>query len=95
MREPAGSASPDNAVSQLCRNPRRLGVAALCLGIEREAIVEEYLPSDGNVNRRWIETALDGPDPAVYFKRVDLARIRRKLHGRFGAGARRTARASE
>lgn len=57
-------------------------VAALLtiLGLERWMIVEEYLLSDGEVNPRWIEMALDGMDDVEkYFHRVDLERVRAQL----------------
>ncbi len=60
----------------------RTGVAALltCLGVERELVVSEYLWSEGEVERAWIEGSLDGiGDPDVYFRRVDLATLRRKF----------------
>ena len=53
-------------------------IAALLavLGVERECIVREYLWSDGEVERRWIETALDGiGNPKNYFNQVDLPAI--------------------
>lgn len=56
-------------------------VAALLtvLGVERELIVEEYLLSKGEVERAWIEGALDGiGDPAFYFERVSLDSLRQK-----------------
>ncbi len=57
-------------------------VAALlrALGIEREWIIQEYLWSDGDVERAWIEQALDGiGDVETYFQRVDLGSLRIKL----------------
>lgn len=57
-------------------------VAALLqvMGVMRSVIVEEYLLSDGEVRREWIETALDGiDDPEIYFRHVDLDLIRGKL----------------
>ena len=53
-------------------------VAALLiiLGIDRQIVVQEYLVSD-EVKQEWIEIALDGiADPAVYFRRVNLAGLR-------------------
>jgi protein-tyrosine phosphatase len=50
------------------------------LGAPREAIVAEYLLSEGEVRSEWIERALDGIGNADrYFHAVDLARLRRKL----------------
>lgn len=62
----------------------RTGVAVavllLTLGVPREVIVEEYLLSDGEVHRAWIEGALDGVgDVREYLDRVDLARVRAPL----------------
>lgn len=57
-------------------------VAALltALGIDRELVVQEYLWSDGEVERAWIEGALDGiGDPSVYFRRVDLRALRLRV----------------
>lgn len=57
-------------------------VAALLLiaGIDRETIVEEYLLSDGDVEREWINMALDGiQDLDAYFKRVDLDLVRNRF----------------
>ena len=59
-----------------------VAVAALLavLGIDRDVIVQEYLWSEGEVERAWIEGSLDGlGDPAAYFRRVDLASLRDKL----------------
>jgi len=59
-------------------------VAALlhCLEIDRELVVQEYLLSEGDVARSWIETALNGiDDPSGYFRNVDLGRISQKLLG--------------
>lgn len=61
-------------------------VAALLttLGIDRELIVQEYLWSEGDVDRAWIEGALDGiGDPVGYFRRVDLAAVWDRLTGGF------------
>ncbi len=62
----------------------RTGVAVAvvlsALGVERELIVQEYLFSEGEVRREWIETSLAGiGDPAVYFRRADLGALRAKL----------------
>jgi protein-tyrosine phosphatase len=62
----------------------RTGVVVACLltvlGIDRELIVQEYLWSDGEVDRAKIEWTLDGlGEPAVYFRRVDLPLMRGKL----------------
>ena len=62
-----------------------VAVAALLslLGVDRELIVAEYLWSDGEVRREWIEGSLDGlGDPEAYFRRVDRDRI----CGRFSGG---------
>lgn len=62
----------------------RTGVAVAavlaCLGVDRELIVDEYLWSEGEVQREWIVGSLDGiGDPEAYFRRVDLSALRRKL----------------
>lgn len=57
-------------------------VAALLtvLGIERELIVQEYLWSEGEVERSWIEGAIDGiGNPIIYFHRVGLKLLLEKL----------------
>ena len=64
----------------------RTGVAVamllLILGVPREVIVEEYLLSDGEVERAWIERAIDGAgDIGRYLDRVNLGRVRAKLAG--------------
>ena len=57
-----------------------VAVLLLTLGAPREVIVEEYLLSDGGVERAWIEQALDGVgDVGRYLDRVDLGRVRGKL----------------
>lgn len=80
-------ARPDLRLPVLCHcasGKDRTGVvvAALLtvLGVPRELIVAEYLCSDGEVERAWIEGALDQlGDPARYFRRVDLAQLRAAL----------------
>jgi protein-tyrosine phosphatase len=64
----------------------RTGVAValllLVIGVPREVIVEEYMLSDGDIERAWIQRALDGVDDVVtYLDRVDLRRVRSKLVG--------------
>jgi protein-tyrosine phosphatase len=64
----------------------RTGVAVavllLTLGVPREVIVEEYLFSDGDVERASIERALDGVgDVGRYLDQVDLERVRARLVG--------------
>ena len=57
-------------------------IAALLriLQVPDAVIVEEYLLSDGEVRREWIQMALDGlGDPVEYFNRLDLARVRANL----------------
>ncbi|MGL6094432.1 MAG: tyrosine-protein phosphatase [Fimbriiglobus sp.] len=50
------------------------------LGVERELIVREYLWSEGDVERTWIEGSLDGiGDPQLYFHKVRLDVLRRKI----------------
>jgi len=50
------------------------------LGVDRELIVQEYLWSEGKVDRGWIEGALDGiGEPSGYFRQVDLPSLRRRL----------------
>lgn len=59
-------------------------VAALltALGLDRELVVQEYLWSEGEVERAWIERSLSGiGEPMTYFRRVDLAMLRRKIIG--------------
>jgi protein-tyrosine phosphatase len=57
-----------------------VAVLLLTLGVPRELIVEEYLLSDGGVERAWIEQALDGVgDVGRYLDRVDLGRLRGRL----------------
>jgi protein-tyrosine phosphatase len=52
----------------------------LTLGVPRAVVVEEYLLSDGGVERAWIEQALDGlGDVARYLDRADVARVRAQL----------------
>jgi protein-tyrosine phosphatase len=66
-------------------------IAALLrvLEIPRELIVEEYLWSEGRVERQWIEEALDGiGDPERYLDRLDLGAIRRNVLGAADPGAR-------
>jgi protein-tyrosine phosphatase len=66
-------------------------IAALLriLEIPRELIVEEYLWSEGRVERQWVEGALDGiGDPERYFDRLDLGAIRRNVLGAADPGAR-------
>lgn len=47
------------------------------LQVPRPLIVEEYLLSEGKVQREWIEQALDGIGAAdLYFKEIDLHRVR-------------------
>ena len=54
-------------------------VLAIC-GIDRRAIIDEYLLSDGEVRIEWIEAALDGfADLEHYFRRVDLEAVRRRF----------------
>lgn len=57
-----------------------VAVLLLTLGVPREVIVEEYLLSDGGVERAWIDQALDGVGDVVrYLDRVDLGRVRTRL----------------
>jgi protein-tyrosine phosphatase len=59
-------------------------VAALLtvLAVERELVVQEYLWSEGEVARAWIESSLIRiGDPATYFRRVDLVSLKRKVLG--------------
>jgi protein-tyrosine phosphatase len=57
-----------------------VAVLLLALAVPREVIVEEYLLSDGDVERPWIERALDGVgDVERYLDRVDLRRVRVRL----------------
>lgn len=59
-------------------------IAALLkiLQIPDAIIVEEYLLSDGEVKAEWILMSLQGiNDPAKYFDRLDLNRIRANIKG--------------
>jgi protein-tyrosine phosphatase len=59
-----------------------VAVAALLtvLGVERELIVQEYLWSAGEVQRNWIEGALQGiGNPSHYFRRINFPDLRRKV----------------
>ena len=57
-----------------------VAVLLLTLSVPREVIVEEYLLSDGDIERAWIERALDGVgDVERYLDRVDLRRVRATL----------------
>jgi len=57
-----------------------VAVLLLTLGVPREVIIEEYLLSEGGVERAWIERALDGVgDVGRYLDRVDLGRVRRQF----------------
>jgi protein-tyrosine phosphatase len=57
-----------------------VAVLLLTLGVPREVIVEEYLLSEGGVERAWIDQALEGVgDVTRYLDRVDLGRVRGQL----------------
>ena len=77
--------APDAPILVHCASGKdRTGVVVavllLTLGVPREVIVEEYLLSEGAVERAWIEQALDGVgDVGRYLDRVDLGRVRGKL----------------
>jgi protein-tyrosine phosphatase len=65
----------------------RTGVVVAALlriaGVSDNVIIEEYLLSDGEVRREWIQQALGGmSDLEQYFRRIDLASVRRNLLGR-------------
>ncbi len=50
------------------------------LGIDKETIIEEYLLSEGEVKKVWIQMALDGIEAIeTYFNRVDLLKVRATL----------------
>jgi len=50
------------------------------LGVDCEVVIEEYLLSEGEVKREWIEQALDGLGKVeAFFDAVDLALVRRNL----------------
>lgn len=52
----------------------------LLLGIDREYIIDEYLLSDGEVKREWIEMSLDGiGKPEVYFNRFDIHKLQKYI----------------
>jgi len=62
----------------------RTGVAVALLltvlDVPRAIIIEEYLLSDGEVERAWIERALDGiGDVRRYLARIDVQRLRERL----------------
>jgi protein-tyrosine phosphatase len=57
-------------------------VAAVLLAIDvpRQVIVDEYLLSDGHVERGWIERAIDGMGDATrYLDRVNIAKLRERF----------------
>ncbi len=57
-----------------------VAVLLTILGMEREMVIQEYLWSEGEVKREWIETALNGiDDPYTYFHRVRLKQLRDKV----------------
>jgi protein-tyrosine phosphatase len=57
-----------------------VAVVLAAMGIERGLIIDEYVLSDGDVQRARIEGALDClGDPARYFRRADLEHLRRRL----------------
>jgi len=57
-----------------------IAVLLTVLGVARRHVVDEYMWRDGDVDVSWINQALDGiGDPELYFKRVDLGEVRRKL----------------
>lgn len=59
-------------------------VAALLriLGVPDGVIVEEYLLSEGGTSEAGIRRALAGiGDPEIYFRRVDLQKVRRQVRG--------------
>ncbi len=50
------------------------------LGIDKETIIEEYLLSEGEVKKVWIQMALEGIEVIeTYFNRVDLLKVRATL----------------
>ncbi len=59
-----------------------VAVLLMTLGVPRDVIVEEYLLSDGEIERAWIRRAIDGVgDVERYLDRVDLRRVRAQLVG--------------
>lgn len=57
-----------------------VAVLLLVLGVDRELIIQEYLWSDGDVERVWIEESLDKiGDPVKYFHKVDIELLRKKV----------------
>jgi protein-tyrosine phosphatase len=59
-----------------------VAVLLLVVGVPREVIVAEYMLSDGEIERAWIEGAIDGVgDVGRYLDRVDLGRVRARLVG--------------
>ena len=52
----------------------------LILGIDREVIIEEYILSEGEVERALIEQAMNGMMPLdIYFKGIDLEFLRKNF----------------
>jgi protein-tyrosine phosphatase len=59
-----------------------VAVLLLVVGVPRTFIIEEYMLSDGEIDRAWIEGALDGVGSIErYLDRVDLGRVRSRLVG--------------
>jgi protein-tyrosine phosphatase len=59
-----------------------VAVLLTTLRVPREVIVEEYLLSDGEIERAWIERALDGlGEVERYLDGVALGRVRARLAG--------------
>lgn len=57
-----------------------VAVLLTVLGLDRELVVTEYLWSEGEIVRSWIERALDSVgDPDLYFRRVNLTAVRQKM----------------
>jgi protein-tyrosine phosphatase len=59
-----------------------IAVLLLVVGVPRSVIIDEYLLSDGEIERAWIEGALDGVGIIErYVDRADLERVRTRLVG--------------
>lgn len=64
----------------------RTGVVVACLlqvlGIDRRIIIDEYLLSEGDVKREWIEMALDSCMASHdYFRKIDLTALKMRVFG--------------
>ncbi len=61
-----------------------IGVVLIMLNIPREIILEEYLLSEGELQRELFNDAMEGiGNPVVYFRKLDVLRISDNLSGWF------------